>query len=111
MDIIFEDSKFEEDCNNERRLQRKQGQDQAKRIRRRLDDLRAADCLEDLRNGPGRLHELKGDRAEQFSLDLVHPYRLLFTVANDPIPRKEDGGLDWTQISAILILGVVDTHD
>jgi proteic killer suppression protein len=43
-------------------------------------------------------------------MDLDHPYRLIFEAANDPIPRKEDGGLDWMKISAIVIIGVEDTH-
>jgi len=110
MDIIFDDPKFEKDCNDQKLLAKNWGT-QAPRIRRRLDQLRAAEVLEDLRNAPGRLHELKGNLAGQLSLDLEHPYRLLFEVANHPIPRKADGGLDWTQITAIRILKVKDTHD
>jgi proteic killer suppression protein len=73
--------------------------------------LRAASVLEDLRHLPGRCHELHGTRAGQLSLDLDHPYRLIFESANDPIPRKADGGLAWTEITAVLILGVEDTHE
>ena len=29
---------------------------------------------------------------------------------NDPIPLKDDGGLDWTQVTKVRILGVEDTH-
>ncbi|MFP4441147.1 MAG: hypothetical protein ACLFVO_28250 [Chloroflexaceae bacterium] len=43
-------------------------------------------------------------------MDLDHPYRLLFVPANDPIPRKDDGGLDWASITAIEIIEVEDTH-
>lgn len=90
---------------------RKHGAIRAKRIRQRLDDLRAAEVLEDMRHVPGRCHELKGDRAGQLSLDLDHPYRLIFEPANAPVPTKEDGGLDWTKVTAVIIIGVVDTHD
>lgn len=83
----------------------------AKLIRRRLDDLRAAQTLEVMRNLPGRCHELKGDRSGQLSVDLDGPYRLLFNPAHDPIPAKEDGGLDWTRVTAIILLGVVNTHE
>ena len=89
---------------------KKFGADRANRIRRRLDDLRAAQTLEDMRYLPGRCHELRGNRTNQLSLDLDHPYRLLFTPSQEPPPRKADGGLDWTQVTAVTIIGVEDTH-
>ncbi|MCV3211934.1 hypothetical protein OGM63_00065 [Plectonema radiosum NIES-515] len=111
MDIVFKDDKFEKECNNQRLLEKNQGAVRAKRIRRRLDDLRAADVLEDMRNLPGRCHELLYDRAGQLSLDLDHPYRLIFEPANESIPTKPDGGLDWKNVTAVKILGVEDTHE
>lgn len=86
------------------------GSDQAKRLRRRLDDLRAAENLSLMRELPGRCHELAGDRQGQLSLDLVHPYRLIFEPANSPVPEKDDGGLDWTKVTGVRILDVEDTH-
>jgi proteic killer suppression protein len=52
MDIVFENSKFEEECNNQRLRLKKHGADRAKRILQRLDDLRDANVLEDMRNLP-----------------------------------------------------------
>ena len=57
MDIVFENNKLQKECNDQRLLEKNHGKDRAKRIRRRLDDLRAADVLEDMRNLPGRCHE------------------------------------------------------
>jgi proteic killer suppression protein len=54
---------------------------------------------------------LTGNRARQLSLDLDHPYRLIFEPAHNPIPRKDDGGLDWSKVTAIIIIGVEDTHE
>ena len=110
LDITFASDKFEKECNSQKLLVRQQGARRAKRIRRRLDDLRAADCLEDMRSLPGRCHELTGDRPGQISLDLDHPYRLIFVPANNPVPCKADGGLDWARVTAIEIIGVEDTH-
>jgi hypothetical protein len=59
----------------------------------------------------GRLHPLTGDRASQLSLDVEHPLRLIFVCADDPVPTKADGGLDWAQVRTVLIVGVEDTHD
>ena len=46
----------------------------------------------------------------QLSVDLDGPYRLLFKPANTPVPLREDGGLDWSRVTAITILGITDTH-
>lgn len=67
--------------------------------------------LEVMRRLPGRCHELKGELAGILSLDLRHPYRLLFEPADEPVPVKPDGGLDWAGVTAVRILGVEDTHE
>jgi len=97
--------------NDMKRLVRKHNAQRAKLIRRRLDDLRAVQFLDVMRNLPGRCHELKGDRAGQLSVDLDGPYRLLFRPAHEPLPIKPDGGLNWSQVAAVIVVGVVDTHD
>lgn len=88
------------------------GPKRAKLIRRRLDEFKAANTLQDIASQPGpRCHELSGNRAGQLSVDLDHPYRLLFSPGNDPVPGKSDGGLDWSQTTTVEILGVEDTHE
>jgi len=110
MDIVFENSKFEKECNNQRLLVKKHGADRAKRILKRLNSLRYANVLEDMWNVPGRCHELVNDRAGQLAMDLDHPYQLIFEPADEPIPTKSDGGLDWNQVTAVRIIGVEDYH-
>jgi plasmid maintenance system killer protein len=111
VDIQFKTEKLAKECNSAKLLLKNQGEARAKAIRRRLDALRAAVVLEDLRNTPGRLHELKGDRKGQFSLDLDGPYRLLFVANHNPVPARSEGGIDWTRITAVMILGVENTHE
>src|SRR2546427_7829765 len=111
MDIIFVSSEEAANWNDSKRVLRQHNAQRAKLIRRRLDDLRAAPCLDVMRYLPGRCHELKGDRAGQVSVDLDGPYRLLFRPAHVPVPTKKDGGLDWTQVTAVIVVGVADTHD
>jgi plasmid maintenance system killer protein len=111
MDIIFGTTKHQKLFNDRGKLTKKYGPRQADLIKRRLDDLRAAEVLEDIgKLPPARCHELVGDREGQLSIDLVHPYRLIIVPANNPIPRKEDGGLDWSRVTAVEIVGVEDTH-
>jgi len=64
-----------------------------------------------MRQLPGaRCHELKGNMEGTLAVDLDQPYRLLFEPANDPIPRKEDGGLDWKKVTAITVTEIRDYH-
>ncbi|MCF8130098.1 MAG: killer suppression protein [Deltaproteobacteria bacterium] len=112
MDILFKTKKMEKQCNSQTLLVRAYGSKRAILIRRRLDELRAADSLNTIRYLPqARCHELKGNHAGKLSVDLDHPFRLLFRSANEPIPKKADGGLDWDGVSAVEIIGVEDTHD
>jgi len=112
VNIEFQSPKFCKECNDFKLLVRKYGQSQAKKILQRLDELHAADHLSDISHlPPPRLHELVKNRAGQFSVDLVHPYRLLFIPANEPVPKKPDGGVDLSQVTAVMILGVEDTHE
>jgi proteic killer suppression protein len=80
-------------------------------IMRRLDELRAADSLAMFAALPqARCHEMSGNRKGQLSLDLKHPYCLLFEPAVDPVPLKPDRGLDWGQVTAVRIVEIKDTH-
>lgn len=110
MEVTFISDKLKSELLDPRVRQRVHGADRAKRIKRRLEAAAAADCLEDLRNAPGRLHELTGDRAGQLSVDLDHPYRLLLRPTADPPPTKSDGGLDWTAVVAVTVIAIADTH-
>lgn len=110
MNIVFESSALEKQCNNHKLLVKKQGSIRAKKIQQRLDDLRAAGSLQDMRMLPGRCHELKGNMTGLLTLDLDHPYRLIFEPANDPIPQKDDGGIYWNDVNAVRIIGIEDTH-
>jgi plasmid maintenance system killer protein len=110
--ILFRERKLEKVCNDQSLLVRRYGPIRAKLIRRRLDQFRVAETLEVMRLLPQvRCHELKGNRAGTLAVDLDHPYRLIFEPADTPIPRKSDGGLDWTKVAAIRVLSIEDYHD
>lgn len=114
MDLRFAVSKLEKECNDQRLLQRRHGAHRAKLLANRLAVLSAALTLADLwppYRGPMRCHELTGNRGGQLSIDLDHPYRLIFSPDHDPIPTRVEGGLDWNQVTRILILEIADTHE
>ncbi len=112
MKILFRKRKLHKLANDYRVAERQLGKVRARKLRLRLDELDAAAALEDLRNLPqARCHELKGNRKRQLSVDLDHPYRLIFQPANRPLPTKEDGGLDWKRVTAVEIIEITDTHE
>jgi hypothetical protein len=59
---------------------------------------------------PGRCHEMTADLDGKIAIDLRQPYRLLFAPDHNPVPRRPDGGLDWTRVTSIVILEVTDYH-
>jgi len=46
----------------------------------------------------------------KYSVDLKHPYRLIFAPAHDPLPELPNGGLDCRRVTIVKILGKEDTH-
>jgi len=114
MEISFRNAKLAKQFQEGRKLTAVHGDRRARLIMRRMQELRAAQSLGDLwppYSGPGRCHELTGNRAGQLSLDLDHPYRLIFEPAHEPSPQRTEGGLDWPRVTSVRILGVKDTHD
>lgn len=111
MDIAFRTRKLEKAFNSTEVLQKAQGARMAEAIKIRLAVLKAARSLALVpATPPDRRHQLRGDRDEQFAVDLVHPHRLVFQADHDPVPRKQDGGIDVEQVTAITIVAVIDYH-
>lgn len=109
--IYFRSRKMKKICSNSKKMQKACGVQRSKKLKARLKDLRAASFLSDISHLPSaRLHQLRQDKNEQFSVDLDHPYRLLFIVANDPIPRKKYGGIDLSKVDEIEIIKILDPH-
>jgi plasmid maintenance system killer protein len=111
VDITFINKKLEKLLNTQKELLRTFGPDNGKWIARRLQNIADASNLAELAKLPQtRVHELSGDRDEQVSVDVKHPYRLLLVSDHEQTPRKEDGGLDWERSTKVKVLEVADTH-
>lgn len=94
--------------------QKQYGRDMMRKIMMRVNVLRAAVSLADLwppTSGPERCHELKGDLAGTFSIDLKQPYRLLFVPIEEVVPKdRSDEQKRWASITKIEIVAIEDTH-
>ncbi|MBT8419728.1 MAG: killer suppression protein [Gammaproteobacteria bacterium] len=110
MVIYFRTRKLQKVCSNRKAMQKQYSASSGK-LQQRLMELQAVGSLKEISHlPPPRCHALSGDRTGQFSVDLEHPYRLLFIPANDPVPRLEDGGIDRSKVSEIEIVEIADTH-
>jgi proteic killer suppression protein len=109
MEITFGDAKLKKLCEQQAVAQKQLGQACARKLRSRLADLNAVNSVRDL--VAGRPHPLKGDLAGQFALDLQGAKRLVFKSANDPIPYKDDGSIDWSKVTHVCIVFIGDYHD
>ena len=111
MDVYFSTGKLQKLCNSQKQMQKELGEQLAKRLQQRLAEFKAAETLGDISHlPPARLHELGQDRKGQLAVDLVHPKRLIFKPNHDPPPVKEDGGLDRSQVTDVLIVDIGDYH-
>lgn len=110
MEIKFADKKLEKLANNDRKREKELGCLRAKLLRRRLNQLEAANTLEDVRYLPGNYHELTENRKGQWACDLDQPYRLVFTPIERPIPVNENGQYSWIEIISVEIIEITNYH-
>jgi proteic killer suppression protein len=110
VEISFPNRKFQKVCESEKELRKAYGSNDAKKVMRRLSDLRAATTLEDMRNLPGRIHELTGDRDGQLAIDLTGGRRLVIAPTNGWPAEKAGGAHVWTTIDAVQVLEISDYH-
>jgi len=90
---------------------REWGMKTAKKLKQRLAELDAVDSLADVGRLPAaKCHPLAGDRMGQIAVALDHPRRLIIEPNHDPVPQRPDGGFDWSQITSVLVVEVVDYH-
>ena len=114
MEIYAKDNKIKAAIENEVVCKRRFGVPMYKKLKARLAVLRAAESLAAFwppNSGPERCHELKGDLAGTFSIDLKQPYRLLFIpIEETPAQDRSNEQERWCSITAISVIGIEDTH-
>jgi plasmid maintenance system killer protein len=110
MEVFFETEKLAKQLGQDRNRVRTFGPEGAKRIDLRLQQMRAARTLEDMRALPGRCHELTSDHRGHLAVDVHQPYRLIFRPTDNPAPTKADGGLDWMAVDSVTITQIEDYH-
>jgi len=110
MEVSFANRKLQKLCESDKELRKAYGSDGAKKVMRRLSDLRAAPSLEEMRNLPGRIHELEADRDGQLAIDLAGGCRLVIAPTNGWPSEKQEGDHVWAEIDSVQVLEIADYH-
>ena len=110
MDVTYKNKELKKYAEDARFSVRKLGQARSELYLTRIGDLLAAETLEDVRNLPGRYHELKENRKGQWACDLDHPYRLIFEPHETPIPTNSSGQYIWLEIKGVEIIEINNYH-
>lgn len=73
-------------CTVAKEAEKQYGRQMAEKIHMRIDQIVAASNVEMMvQFGLGRCHKLSGQRKNQYAVDLVQPYRLVFEVRENII--------------------------
>ena len=77
MIIHFKTKKLQKQCENPQEALKVFGLSIGNKLVQRVGELQAAVSLEDIKRIPAaRLHRLRGNRSNEYAIDLVHPFRL-----------------------------------
>ena len=105
MIIEYRTKKLKKQCEDPKVAQKDYGKRIGNKLTQRIGELYAATSLLDIKNIPSaRLHKLKGTRADEYAVDLVGPYRLVF------LPILKEGG-DINELESINIVRIEEVTD
>ena len=55
-------------------------------------------------------HPLKGNREDEWAIDISANHRIIFLLNHDPIPLKDDGGVKTIEITDIKIISTQEDY-
>ena len=111
MKVTYKNKKLQKYAEDASFSVRKLGVIRSELYLKHVGDLMAAETLEDVRNLPGRFHELKGNRKGQWACDLDQPFRMIFVPHEEPIPTNPDGQYIWIEIKGVEIIEIDNYHE
>ncbi|MFZ4525860.1 MAG: type II toxin-antitoxin system RelE/ParE family toxin [Chlorobium sp.] len=110
MNIRYHTRKLEKSVENIFTIRKHYG-DRAKKVALRLQQLAAAANLDAVRILPSaNCHELKADRVGEIAVDISPNHRIIFIPDHNPLPKKDDGGLDWKSVTGIVIMTIGEDY-
>lgn len=108
VEIAFAKKPLRQLCESERTARRALGATVAERLKRRLADLRAANCVKDL--VAGRPRELHSAPAGQIAVELGEGFQLIFSPNHSVIPLMHGTRVDWSKVNRVKIISIGNDH-
>jgi plasmid maintenance system killer protein len=110
MKISYQNNKLEKQLTSASEIKKAFGMN-AKKVAQRMSEIEVSPNLAVLMQIPAaRCHRLKGDLAGEWAVSISPNHRLLFEIADDPVPRKDNGEIDTILMKEIKILTTTDYH-
>jgi len=112
MTIVFGSNRLEKQLTNATETKKAFGKMAAK-VSQRMDEVRSFDNLHLLTKLPAaKCHALTGNRQGEWAISISGNHRMIFVIANDPVPKKENdaNSIDTEKVTAIKIIGTEDYH-
>ncbi|PHS35817.1 MAG: hypothetical protein COA82_03220 [Alkaliphilus sp.] len=107
MELEYKSNKLRKQCENPSLAKKEYGARIGNKLVQRVGELLAANSLLDIKCIPSaRLHRLEGKRSTEYSVDLVHPFRLVFK----PVLKTDKDMNKIANINIVKIEEVVDYH-
>jgi len=109
MEVSYKNTKLKKVLESDTKMIKTYGR-LAKKLKQRLTLLKTAPTLFDIdRLPPTRLHQYKGDREGQWSIDISPSWRIVFEIDHGDKAIKDKEG-DTRNYTAIKILSIEDPH-
>lgn len=109
MEIQFKNAGLQNLVESEKELTRHYSTKLAKQLELRMYQLKSSSNLEELFKVKGKWHPLKGNRKGQYAASLPGGERLIIK-PSEPVPYKEDGGIDISKVDSIIVIAIEDYH-
>lgn len=110
MNLRFSSRKLERSVESFAAIKKNYGT-RAKQVDQRLDDLKMVTFLDGMYEIPAaHCHELSADRPGEFAVSISPNHRIIFIPDHDPVPRKDDGGIELSMVDSIVILAIGEDY-
>ena len=109
MNLTFTTERLQRLLESQKEIRKAFGKESERKILRQMALLRGAESMRDVFSGPGKWHELDGDRKRQCSGGAGGGFRIIVEPV-PPVPLKQDGGVDWAGVDSVHVVGVEDYH-
>lgn len=110
MNVDFKTNKLRKQLTNPTETKKAFGVN-AKRITQRMDDINAAVNLQVLCSIPqANCHPLSGNKDGEWAVDISGNHRVLFIITSNPVPLKDDGGIDRILVTDIQIISAQEDY-